>query len=448
MMALAACLQCGALLGQDVPATRAHVVQGVVFDSVAGAPLAGADVQLASRGDGPAPIATIADANGRFRIETPVGGEYLIGFYHPVLEVLGLDGPSRVITIGDDSLLTVALAIPSIGAVRRLRCGPDSTDNAMLVGQLHRNPPTATRDAASISAEWGALVIESSALRTITLRATGSVDANGYYQICGVPAGAPLTVRVAANGKRSIIGTVEIAPSGIARRDFVLSDAAATRGSALIRAHVVREDGTPVASGRASIPALGREVPVANGAFEILGLPAGTWQVDVRAMGLDPASVLAESREESPPDVTVRLTEIPQYLEAVTVVEKVTRNGRVLDDVLRRQRASSGSFFFAGHPALRSALNVAEVVKEARGFRYINDTSILGRPPFGIKCKGLAVYVNGIKVGLNADGLEALKELAKPQDVLAVEAYPDVLFTPMQWRTGDACSVLVVWTKI
>jgi hypothetical protein len=33
------------------------------------------------------------------------------------------------------------------------------------------------------------------------------------------------------------------------------------------------------------------------------------------------------------------------------------------------------------------------------------------------------------------------------EDVLAVEAYPDVLSAPAQWRTNDACAVIAFWTR-
>ena len=354
-----------------------------------------------------------------------------------------------MVSIAEDSLTTVDLAIPSTDVVRRLRCGVDSSqgDNAMLVGQLRWPRNDTPRPLPSISAEWGALIIEPANLRTVTIRAKGSVDANGYYQICGVPVSAPLTVRVTAGGARNITGTTDVPASGLGRRDFVLADSSATRGSSLIRLRVVRQDSAPVIGGRASIAALAREVPIVNGVAALSGLPAGTWLVNVRAMGLDPTAVLADAADEASADATITMDEVPHYLEAVTVVERVSRNGRVLDDVLRRQRSASGTFFYAGHPALKSALNVAEVMKEARGFRYVSDTQVIGRPPFGIKCKGLVVYLNGMKLGLNAEGLDALKDAALPADVLAIETYPDVLFTPMQWRTGDACWVMVVWTK-
>jgi len=51
-----------------------HVVQGVVFDSVANRPLADATVQLAVRDGAGAPLSVTSDASGRYRIENVVPG--------------------------------------------------------------------------------------------------------------------------------------------------------------------------------------------------------------------------------------------------------------------------------------------------------------------------------------------------------------------------------------
>lgn len=44
-------------------------------------------------------------------------------------------------------------------------------------------------------------------------------------------------------------------------------------------------------------------------------------------------------------------------------------------------------------------------------------------------------------------GFEELVNQLPVKDILAIEAYPDMLAVPAQWRTGDACAVVVVWSK-
>ena len=81
-----------------------HVVQGVVFDSVANRPLADVTVQLAAREGLGAPLTATSDAGGRYRIANVVPGRYVLGFYHDALTTLGLDAPVRSLDVGSDSL--------------------------------------------------------------------------------------------------------------------------------------------------------------------------------------------------------------------------------------------------------------------------------------------------------------------------------------------------------
>src|SRR5207237_5782187 len=71
-------------------------VRGVVRDSIAGTPLAGAVVQLVAA-DNPARfgLTTISDSLGRFTLNDVPHGRYTIGFFHPMLDSLGIEPPLR-----------------------------------------------------------------------------------------------------------------------------------------------------------------------------------------------------------------------------------------------------------------------------------------------------------------------------------------------------------------
>jgi hypothetical protein len=43
-------------------------------------------------------------------------------------------------------------------------------------------------------------------------------------------------------------------------------------------------------------------------------------------------------------------------------------------------------------------------------------------------------------------GLAGVDDVIPIRDVLAIEAYPDVAFAPIQWRIHTACAVVAVWT--
>ena len=246
-------------------------------------------------------------------------------------------------------------------------------------------------------------------------------------------------------------GMVTVPSGAVARQDLTLVDSAVSRGPARIRGRVVRQDGTAVAAGRVAIAALRRDEAVSEGTFTISDLPIGTWLVEAHSVGLEPQSALLEATGSAATVATIRLDGSPQPLHPVTVVGTAGRTRTILDDVMLRHRASSGTVFLPGDPSLDNAQHVVDALRAARGFRYVSPTDVYAR---GV-CKEIAIYVNGVKLPLEIqlDGRakrtqwDALDNAAAVKDVLAVEAYPDVAFAPVQWRTGDVCAVVAVWTK-
>src|SRR3954469_11615479 len=89
-----------------------HSIRGVVFDSIARAPLSGAVVQAAmfdSSGKDKrtigAPSRTftaVSDSAGRFLLAGLPSGKYGLGFQHDALAALGIDSPVRGIDLGAD----------------------------------------------------------------------------------------------------------------------------------------------------------------------------------------------------------------------------------------------------------------------------------------------------------------------------------------------------------
>lgn len=131
-------------------------------------------------------------------------------------------------------------------------------------------------------------------------------------------------------------------------------------------------------------------------------------------------------------------------LDAVRIVGKAGGDVKVLDDILKRARTSFGTVFLPGHDALKAALTPADVLRSARGFTYLSSDTVRARG-CGMRSgnKKLLVYLDGLRF---PQGLEELKNMVPMRDVLAVEAYPDAISTPLLYRTSDACAVIAVWT--
>lgn len=438
--------------GQVAPTDRRYEVRGTVFDSIVGVPLAGAVVQVAARSSERAPHTVVTDSLGRFAVPNLPSGAFVVGFYHDNLTALGLDAPLTAVELGADSVVIVDLWIPSAPVVRALRCGRDTTADAggMLVGSLRDAEDGSAVHGAVLRLSWRALALDSANYRTVTERAAAEISADGSYLVCHLPVDAMLELEVNAPGHRTLTGAAVLIPvNGLARLDVALADTKRTQGTSRIRGQVTRLSGKVVTSGRAIIAALGREVSIRDGVFQMNDVPSGSWVIEVHVIGSEPNAALVNAREGTISLAEMRVGESLQRLEAVTVVGKRDAHTRLLEDVLRRKRIGMGTVFLPGSPALKSATFTSDVMKEARGFRYGGQASIVGR----MGCRSIAVFVDDV---LQPDGFAGLDAVAAPSDVLAVETFPDILFAPVQYRimktvlgtfNDKYCAVVLVWTK-
>lgn len=439
----------GALLSSTLQAQRpspTHVVTGLVFDSVAQAPLAGAVVQIVFPDSAGRSFSAISDASGHFRIGGLPSGRFAIGFQHSALEALGLESPLTAVELGADTTITVNLAIPSGEVVRKQRCGStakDTTDGMLAGFVLDAARETYIRGAVVV-VQWLELVRSGDKFGSALHRVSAAVGEDGVYLACGVPGDAWVNVGIAQQGYRAIDGHAAVPRGGAARVDFRMVDSAAVRGTATLTGRVLREDRTRLPSGRATISALGVEAPIRDGEFSMTGLPAGTWDVEARSIGYEAHSVLVQLTEHASDSTLITITKTAQALEAVSIIGKPGRDLKVLDDMLARSRIANGTMFMPGNAYLTSALFSADVLRAAKGFNYKSPTRVDSRGCMFAHGKRLAVYVDGARL---PSGLDGLNDMIAIGQVLAIEAYPDVISAPFLWRTNDACAVIAVWTK-
>lgn len=449
---------------QEATRPAGRTIQGIVYDSVATRPLAGANVQLAVRDDARAPRIVLSDSAGRYRFSGVPAGRYVVGFYHDALTALGLDAVTHPIELAGDTVATVDLAIPSSAMVRALRCGKsDDYAQGMLVGFVRDAESHAPITGTKAVVHWQAFALDSANYRVVKEQTTATITADGMLLACHLPIDAPLDLLVTAPGHRSVEGTViTVPPDGIAIVDLLLADSLVTSGAAVIRGRVTRESGKAVESGRVVIKALGREVAVRNGEFVASDLPAGAWVAEARVIGVEPQDVLVTATQFSVAIANITLSNGPQRLDAVTVIGKPTRDLLVLDDVLRRSRVGMGTTFLPGHPALRSATFISDVMRDARGFLYQGPNKILGRAHGRDRCENIAVFVNDVR---QPEGFVGLDHSAHIKDVLAIETWPDLGLAPVQYRRAvpstqgirssygarppeePPCALVLIWTR-
>lgn len=454
------------LLALALPSTwqarGAVTISGSVYDSVAHAPLAGAIVQVARVDSAtvaaPRTFTAITDSAGRYVVEDIPKGRFAIGFQHDALSALGLEAPIRALEILGDRAIAIDLYVPSGRVIRALRCGANGSGrDGMLAGYVTGARNGAVRAMASIEVFWTEMVVKDGKMETVRQSVRARVGEAGNYTVCGLPLEETLDVRVSDARYRSIDGALLVPPGGVIRRDFALADSTSVTGTSRIVGRVLTSDSTPLQAGRATIASLGTEASVSAGRFSIGGVPAGTWPIEIRAIGYEPHRVLVNLTEGATTTATIVVSRRTQILDAVSIVGKPGRDLVVLSALRQRMRVSGGTAFMPGNSWLETATFPADVVRAARGFTYKSPTMVYGRPQAGGGAcvsssaprregdgKRVVIYLDGMKFPA---GLEELQNLVPMKQVLAIEAYPDILFAPAQWRTNDACAVIAFWTK-
>jgi hypothetical protein len=462
----------GTLLGSSLRAqTPTHIVSGVVFDSVARAPLGGAVVQVAlvdgtrhTTLDESAPriFTGTADASGRYRILGLPAGRFAIGFQHEALNALGIESPLRAFELGDDSSATVDLAIPDGAAVRAQLCSSETrlAGEGLLTGYVLDARSQEMLTGAVVRARWLEFALERKNYRAVTRTVTAIVGTDGRYLACGLTSDEAVVVEVTMPRYRGITKSFSVPSGGAARQDFRLADSGVVSGTTSIAGRVVLPDGSAPLTGYVVVNALALEAPIRNGVFSIVGLPPGSWAVEARVIGYEPQSVLIDAREQGIASTTITLGTRAQVLSAITVLGKRGGDAKILSAIASRRSTSNGTVFLPGNPYLESSYDPADVVRGAPGFRYVSaevllssgcgfqypppDEPVMPTRPIRTRTRTLAVYLDGARVG---GGLPALRTSVTMREILAMEAYQDIATAPLEWRTNDACSVLAIWTK-
>src|SRR5437764_14558054 len=165
-------------------------LRGLVFDSVAALPLAGARVELVNADDRARIIfSATSDSLGRFVVDGIAHGRYIAGFLHPMLDSLGLAFTQRVLTVAADGEMRFDLAVPAPGRIEDAICGRPSEKetNGAVLGYVLNAHSLAPAESATVIAEWADILIGSGGVsRRLQSRTTRS-DTEGWFAVCGVP---------------------------------------------------------------------------------------------------------------------------------------------------------------------------------------------------------------------------------------------------------------------
>lgn len=414
--------------------SQTGAVRGVVFDSIAEAPLKDAAVFLWNTHH-----RATSDGEGHFLLPDVPVGDYTLLFFHQQLGEMGISpGPKRIHVAAGDTV-DVDLGTPSPFTLQVSRCLLETPQpgRVAVAGRIS-DGETGMPLPAHVTLSWKAEGAPS--LETLELAA----DDNGWYGTCAAPADVPITAAADFFDRQGLRREVTVADHGNAQVSFRLwrlTDASvrgqvrdATSGDAVSDAEVWLR-GTPfrAITGSAGDFRFG-EVPPGTYTLVMRHLGYGTrtdtltvvsgrniavnMRVDSRAIEIEPLTVTADA-------VPVTRRAMGGYSVTKADIEKVRSRVRDVGDILRVQQVP-------GVIVRRRGDNSLCVGYTSGQARVYNNTSG--------GCVPMTVFINDVRA-TNTD-------LALQMPVESIDRI--VVFRPLEagnlFGAGSSNGVLVIYT--
>jgi hypothetical protein len=437
---------------------RAQVsVLGTLTDSVYHRPVDGALVQIVRDSD-KATHSTNSDSLGKFRFDSLTPGAYIIGFFHPVLDSLGIELSPKRVEVGPTSATRVELAIPSAKTIIAGVC-PSGTprDSAGLIVGHVTDAESGMPRIGEVTVTWYELSIGQGGIHRTRQQFPAKTDASGWYALCGMPSDLDVTASARADSLESGVVDLRVGTGGILIRDFLVSRADSTvavtgdssarseepivtlrRGHARVSGIVHNDKGQPVRSAEVSVPGTGVEQRTDSaGTFTLAGLPSGTQTLDVRAIGFEPKRVVIDLSPARLTTLDVALSRRVQTLDAVRVYGTGSSK---LAEFQRRLKSGWGHILTPADIEKRNPLSVSDL------FRTMPGVQVLPTRGFGhaVLLRGgclPTVYLNGAR--MSDDAAKNIDEFVSPNEITAVEVYNAASRPAEFW--GNDCGTVVLW---
>ena len=451
--------------------TAGAIVSGIVRDSIARTPLAGAMVQLvAADGQVRAGRMASADSLGRYALTDVPDGRYMLGFFHPMLDSLGLEPPLREVFVDNGRSVHVDLGIPSPARLRVAICAEPSTplSGAVVIGVVRDARDRSPVAGAVVSGEWLELSFRREGLARRIPRLVVTTGESGWFAICNLPSAGMIALRASRGGDSTDLIELQVPAHGVLRRELYLGLArhattgdtaraadslapsrrsARSRDGRLSGTVVAADGGRPIMGAQVSIMSGSRTRTNESGEFTLLDAPAGTRSLEVRAFSFYPERRPVDVLADGPP-IRVALATLRAVLDTVRVTARrpidQMRNG-----FLERRRSGVGRFLTREDISLRQAIVTSDVFRTVPGVRIQHDADrfdsrILMRGSVDEWCLPV-IFIDGRQMNnLSADELDTWM---RPKDIIGIEVYTGAGVPPQYEQGMSACGSIVIWTR-
>jgi hypothetical protein len=308
-------------------------------------------------------------------------------------------------------------------------------------------------------------------VRNVKRRLPVRVRPDGGYLACDLPVDVDLVANAEAPKRRGGLNELRLPPRSLTRRDFALGDSASVvtvelpdtaaqregrlqqpvvvaRGNARLSGTVRTRDGRPLQGARVQL--WGSDVQGTTseaGSFALAGLPAGTYALEVRAIGYAPKRVPVTLSTRAPGSVGIVLDERLNTLQSVVVQADRTKLTKDYNGFLERQKRGMGRFLSEEDLNRRNPIVITDALRTTPGISVVPNGTGFG---YAIQGRGGCqpdVWVDGMRV---FDGATDLDQIVRPMDVAGVEVYNGAATVPAQFMGaggGGGCGVVAIWTK-
>ncbi|HUR00321.1 MAG TPA: carboxypeptidase regulatory-like domain-containing protein [Gemmatimonadaceae bacterium] len=426
-------------------------ISGTVYDSLAGRPLAGADIMLG--GNAP-PIMT--DSLGNFSASGLTPGVYQVGVFHSRLDTLDLALASAPFSAAAGPN-TVNLAIPSAATLIARHCGRAARKNeALITGKVESIETMRPVAGADVSLAWTEVTLPvGGAAQVARKEAYATTDSSGHYTFCGVPGDLNGTIQATAG----VLSTpvlpvrVDVEASAVVAKSFFVSRSTPSAGQRGRVTGIVRQaaaTGLPLEDARVEVS--GTEVLAAtdkDGSFALNNVPVGTQLIVFRKVGYASQSLAIDVLPNQQPRLAVALPKFVSYLDPVVVTARVSHALETVGFEERKKRGL-GQYVTAADiekhnynymtEIVRSRVPFAQLERRTSGPALIQQRRTTSR---GGAC--VRYFVDDVEwFQISATDIDAIN----PKEVAGIEFYRGSS-TPVRYSSGAVgdCTTVVIWTK-
>lgn len=444
------------LPGQDVPTAR---VRGVVYDSIAHAPIAGVTVHYVGLGQPPAgsSFSAVSDSSGRYTIESLPAGRYVAGFFHRAIDTLGIELPQQLVDVPPGNQ-QVPLATPSASTLVQMICPADqrSDSTGTLIGHVRSADVMLSVAEARVDVEWSETVIDRGGVRQRDVRVAGGTTGPGWFAICDLPSEVVLYARASHGADSSGYVEVELPPGGLRHLSLTVGTGThvvgtetgmSLRGRARLSGTATDAQGRPVSGAHVLVWGTGLEATTGErGTYAIDSLPGGTYTVEARTLGFVPRRTVVHLSPVAPATASFTFSEKAVVLPAVTTRATLVYS-RKLMEFERRRRSGRGTFLTSADIEARPNTRLSTLLQDVDGVEV--------RPGKGGLWQVYMKYLGGGGTTLciptlYVDGLEELSgdfNIFLSDRIAAVEIYPRAFNRPAEFTDENKCGAIVMWTR-